>query len=144
MANCVHLLADLKSVCDLLLRFWEARNMKSGGNQIGVDLLLLMQKWFRWETHDHQNYFKKIEFTCLGDDLVCLLILVFFCFRICRRLSSKSPSGSWLHLYLRRMLLYLQVKWLLKASVEETRGIKYLRLHIKAVLIHSGNFYSSK
>lgn len=44
MANCVHLLANLKSVCDLLLRFWEARNMKSGGNQIGVDLLLLDAK----------------------------------------------------------------------------------------------------
>ncbi|KAL0743617.1 hypothetical protein Bca4012_085130 [Brassica carinata] len=32
------------SVCDQLLMFWEARNMKSGGNHIGVDLLLLDAK----------------------------------------------------------------------------------------------------
>lgn len=44
MANCVLLLADLKYVCDQLLMFWEARNMKSGGNHIGVDLLLLDAK----------------------------------------------------------------------------------------------------
>lgn len=44
MANCALLLADLKSLRDLLLRFWEARNVKRGGNLIGIDLLILDAK----------------------------------------------------------------------------------------------------
>lgn len=76
--------------------------MMSGGNHIGVYLLLLDAKVIPVRNSLIIKLFlEKIEFTCLEDDFGLFVNFSLVCCRICRRLSSKSPSASWLHLSLR-------------------------------------------